>query len=55
MASLYPRMTIGDSIAEPLRVFRPLMTRAERDQEVEAMMTRVGLFGANGFERHGWP
>jgi oligopeptide/dipeptide ABC transporter ATP-binding protein len=43
LASLDPRMTIGDSVAEPLRVFRPLMTRAERDQEVEAMMTRVGL------------
>jgi oligopeptide/dipeptide ABC transporter ATP-binding protein len=43
LASLDPRVTIGDSIAEPLRVFRSHMTRAERDFEVEAMMTRVGL------------
>ena len=43
LASLDPRMTIADSIAEPLRVFRPHLTRAERSREVEAMMTRVGL------------
>jgi oligopeptide/dipeptide ABC transporter ATP-binding protein len=43
LASLDPRVAIGQSIAEPLRVFRPHLTRAERDREVEAMMTRVGL------------
>ena len=43
LASLDPRVTIGESIAEPLRVFRPHLTRAERDLEVESMMTRVGL------------
>jgi len=43
LASLDPRMTIGDCVAEPLRVFRPHLTRADRDREVEAMMTRVGL------------
>jgi oligopeptide/dipeptide ABC transporter ATP-binding protein len=43
LASLDPRMTIGDSIAEPLKVFRPDMGRDERDTEVAAMMARVGL------------
>jgi oligopeptide/dipeptide ABC transporter ATP-binding protein len=43
LASLDPRMTIGDSIAEPLRVFRPHLRRPERDAAVGAMMARVGL------------
>ncbi len=43
LASLDPRMTIGDSIAEPLQVFRPNLSRAERDAEVRAMMGRVEL------------
>ena len=43
LASLDPRATIGDSIAEPLRTFRPNLTRAERDAEVRAMMGKVGL------------
>lgn len=43
LASLDPRMTIGDSIAEPLQVFRKDLLRKERDVEVAAMMERVGL------------
>jgi len=43
LASLDPRMTIGDSIAEPLKVFRPDLTRAQRDAEVAAMMEKAGL------------
>lgn len=43
MASLDPRMTIGDSIAEPLIVFRPDYARRERDAEVASMMQRAGL------------
>ena len=43
LASLDPRVTIGESISEPLRAFRPAMDRAERDAEAQAMMDRVGL------------
>jgi ABC-type microcin C transport system duplicated ATPase subunit YejF len=43
LASLDPRMTIGESIAEPLRAFQPGLDRAARDAERRAMMARVGL------------
>ncbi len=43
LASLDPRMTIGDSIAEPLRAFRPGMSHAEREAETRAMMDQVEL------------
>ncbi len=46
LASLDPRMTIGDSIAEPLTVFRPGLDRAAREAEVRAMMGRVELDAA---------
>ncbi|MCE0503861.1 oligopeptide ABC transporter ATP-binding protein OppD [Roseivivax sp. GX 12232] len=43
LASLDPRMTIADSIAEPLKTFRPELSKSERQAEVVAMMERVGL------------
>ena len=43
LASLDPRMTIADSIAEPLKTYRPELTKSERRDEVLRMMTRVGL------------
>ncbi|WP_116598015.1 ABC transporter ATP-binding protein [Primorskyibacter marinus] len=46
LASLDPRMTIADSIAEPLRTYRPDLTKRERRAEVQAMMERVGLEAA---------
>jgi oligopeptide transport system ATP-binding protein len=43
LSSLNPRMTVGEIVAEPLRVHRPEMSAAERDAAVERMMVRVGL------------
>ena len=42
MASLNPRMTVGEIIAEPLREHRP-MRAAERRERVSALMQSVGL------------
>ncbi len=43
LASLDPRMTIGDSVAEPLRAFRAQLTRRQREVEVRAMLDQVEL------------
>ena len=43
LASLNPRMTVGQSIGEPLLTFRPDLDARGRQAEVRAMMTRVGL------------
>ena len=43
LASLDPRMTVGQIIAEPLRTHHPGMDRAELQERVARMMERVGL------------
>ena len=43
LASLNPRMTIGDIIAEPLRIYEPQLSQAEVKEKVQAMMMKVGL------------
>jgi oligopeptide transport system ATP-binding protein len=43
LASLDPRMTAGDIIAEPLCNFHPELNRAARETRVRAMMEQVGL------------
>jgi oligopeptide transport system ATP-binding protein len=43
LASLNPRMTVGDAIAEPLLIFEPELPAAARRQKVAAMLERVGL------------
>lgn len=43
LASLNPRMTVGDLIAEPLEVFRPQMNQAQRREAALAWLARVGL------------
>jgi len=43
LASLDPRMTVGQIVAEPLITHYPNMTRAERDAKVHAVLERVGI------------
>lgn len=43
LASLDPRMTVGDIIAEPLKTFRPELSKDEVKAEVRNIMDRVGL------------
>jgi oligopeptide/dipeptide ABC transporter ATP-binding protein len=43
LASLDPRMTIGDSIAEPLRVHHPHLAGEDREERARRMMAEVEL------------
>jgi oligopeptide transport system ATP-binding protein len=43
LASLDPRMTLGQIIAEPLRSFSPNLTASERQAKVAEIMGHVGL------------
>jgi oligopeptide/dipeptide ABC transporter ATP-binding protein len=43
LASLDPRMPVGQSIAEPLKTLEPQRIRSELREKVRAIMARVGL------------
>ncbi|MBK8197722.1 MAG: ABC transporter ATP-binding protein [Acidobacteria bacterium] len=43
LASLDPRMTIGASIAEPLQVHEPGLSKTQREARVREILPRVGL------------
>ncbi len=47
LASLNPRMTIGRSVAEPLRALCPELSAAERVERVQQMLERVGIPAAH--------
>lgn len=51
LASLNPRMTIGNIIAEPLQTFHPELSKSEVMERVKAMMIKVGLL-ANQINRY---
>ena len=43
LASLNPRMPIGDIVAEPLKIYQPHLSRNEVKLRVQNMMKKVGL------------
>jgi oligopeptide transport system ATP-binding protein len=43
LASLNPRMTVGETIAEPLRIFEPGLNPRARRERAGGMLSRVGL------------
>jgi oligopeptide transport system ATP-binding protein len=43
LASLDPRMTVGEIVAEPLRTFQPDLAKTDVRSRVVGMLTRVGL------------
>jgi oligopeptide transport system ATP-binding protein len=43
LASLNPRMRVGDALAEPLRIFEPQLAARARASKVGQMLERVGL------------
>ena len=47
-SSLNPRWSVGDIIAEPMRVHQPKMTLAECDEKVAWLLEKVGLTGEQG-------
>lgn len=51
LASLDPRMTVGQIISEPLQTLEPDLTRKQQMKRVQAIMERVGLL-ANQINRY---
>jgi oligopeptide transport system ATP-binding protein len=48
LASLNPRMTVGETVAEPLKIFEPAWNARARQVRVGEMLERVGLTAEMG-------
>jgi oligopeptide transport system ATP-binding protein len=46
LASLNPRMTVGDALGEPLKIFEPGLASRARASRIAEMLERVGLSAA---------
>lgn len=46
LASLNPRMTVGEILAEPLKIFEAALSARARQRQIGAMLDRVGLSAA---------
>ncbi|MDP9065533.1 MAG: ATP-binding cassette domain-containing protein [Pseudomonadota bacterium] len=46
LASLNPRLSVGDALADPLLIFEPSLRAVERRERVAHMLDRVGLDGS---------
>jgi oligopeptide transport system ATP-binding protein len=42
-ASLNPRLTVGQIVGEPLKTFRPQLSKQERAEKIQALLRLVGL------------
>jgi oligopeptide transport system ATP-binding protein len=47
LAALDPRQRIGNALTEPLQIFRPQLTEAQRTSRAVSMLKRVGLEAAH--------
>jgi oligopeptide transport system ATP-binding protein len=45
LASLNPRMSVGEALAEPLKIYEPSLSAAARGTRIAEMLERVGLSG----------
>lgn len=43
LASLNPRMTVGETLAEPLKIFEPALSPRAREARILGLLERVGL------------
>ena len=53
LASLNPRMTVGEIIAEPLQTFQPQLSRSQVRERVKSMLASPWPLSRTNFARAG--